>query len=367
MKQKHKGLILLFIAASLLCSCETKVHFTERIIDDNAPNSLWMKTIGDVNGDGKTDMLAGGWENGGMVAYLAPDWEKLKIDSTLKISTDAEVCDVDNDNIQDVVTVVEDALIWFDGQGWNHHLIDSAALHDVEVGYLDNDGLIDIVARDQAEFGHAGDKLYIYQQQPAGEWNIYTKPIPNGEGLVIADVNGDSKQDIIINGYWFENTGNIREWEEHKFTDTWEWRNTFIDVADINNDGLPDMIMSPSELAGNYYHISWFEGSEDTSSIWVEHIVVDSIETVIHFIGAADFNLDGNMDFMIAQMGQGNDPDEVAVYYQQKGDRWEKDVISTGGSHSMRLFDFDQDGDIDALGANHNERILKMWENQTNP
>jgi len=32
----------------------------------------------------------------------------------------------------------------------------------------------------------------------------------------------------------------------------------------------------------------------------------------------------------------------------------------------MRLFDFDEDGDMDAMGANHSENILKMWENQKN-
>jgi len=366
MRHKLKELVYLFIASSLLHGCDTRVHFSERIIDDQAPMSLWMKSTGDVNGDGRTDMLAGGWQKGGIVAYLAPDWKKLEIDSTLRISTDAEVCDVDRNNIQDIVAVVKDALIWFDGRGWDYHLVDSVALHDVEVGYLDNDGLIDIVARDQSEFGHKGDKLYIYHQQPAGEWEVIIKSIPNGEGLVVADMNGDTKQDIVINGHWLENTGNIQEWEAHKFSDTWEWRNAYIDVADINNDGLHDILMSPSELAGNYYHVSWFEASENPGSIWIEHIVVDSIEAVIHFIGAADFNLDGNMDFMIAQMGQGADPDEVAVYYQRNGDRWEKEVISTGGSHSMRLFDFDEDGDMDAMGANHSENILKMWENQKN-
>ena len=66
---------------------------------------------------------------------------------------------------------------------------------------------------------------------------------------------------------------------------------------------------------------------------------------------------------MIAQMQQGNDPDEVAVN-KKKSDNWEKQVISTSGSHSMRLCDFDEDGDMDAFGANHSENIVKMWINE---
>ena len=79
-------------------------------------------------------------------------------------------------------------------------------------------------------------------------------------------------------------------------------------------------------------------------------IVVDSIESVIHFIGDADFNLDGKMDFMLAHMQQGSDPDEVAVYSQKKRNRWEKQDLSNEGCHSMRLLDCDNDGDIDAFG-----------------
>jgi len=32
----------------------------EIIIDDQAPSNLWMKSAGDINGDGKIDLLAGG-------------------------------------------------------------------------------------------------------------------------------------------------------------------------------------------------------------------------------------------------------------------------------------------------------------------
>jgi hypothetical protein len=322
-----------------------------------------MKTIGDINGDGKIDLLAGGREKGGIAAYLAPDWKKQTINDTLKIATDAEVCDLDNNKIPDVVAVVYKALIWLSGPDWKLHLIDSIVAHDVEVYDFDNDGLTDVIARNQGKNGHT---LCFYKQNPLGNWTKYQKEILNGEGLKMADINMDQKQDIVTNGYWFENTGNMVDWIEHKFTDTWTWPNAYIDVMDMNNDGLTDILHSPSEPKGkgNYYHISWFEAPKYPSSIWKEHIVADSVETVVHFIGAADFNSDGKMDIIIAEMQQGADPDEVAIFYNLGKDRWEKQVISTGGSHSMRLFDFDGDGDMDALGANHAEHIVKMWVNE---
>ena len=362
---KVLNLILWMSALGFLWGCNgVKPEFTEVILDDQAPENLWMKSTGDINGDGKTDILAGGWISGGLVAYMAPDWEKRSINDSLKISTDAEVCDLDHNGIPDVVAVVDKALVWFSGPDWNWYVVDSLVGHDVEVNDFDGDGLMDLVVRNQGAFGTSGGHtLYFYYQDPPGTWSTFQKEIVEGEGLKIADLNNDQKQDIVVNGSWLENSGDRADWKEHKFTDTWLWENSAIDVFDMNNDGLPDILHAPSELAGNSYHISWFEAPDDPSAIWKEHIVVDSIETVVHSIGAADFNSDGMADIIIAEMQQGVDPDEVAIYYYRGRDNWEKQVISSSGSHSMRLHDFDGDGDMDVVGANFAEHVVKMWVN----
>ena len=364
MKIFRNILMATFIGFLISCSKENP-QFTEKIIDDQAPEFLWMKTYGDINGDGKTDILVGGWQKGGAVAYLAPNWEKSIINNSLKFSTDGEVRDINNDESADLLSVVDKAIVWFENPNWNLHLIDSIVGHDVEVFDFDDDGLMDVVVRNQGEFGDiGGHTLYFYNQKPMGTWSKYQKEILDGEGLKMGDINNDKKMDVITNGYWFENTGDMTRWIEHKLTDTWNWPNTAIDIADMNNDNLPDILYSPSELAGNNYHISWFEAPKDPSTIWKEHIVADSIETVIHSIGAADFDLDGKIDLIVAEMQQGADPDNVSIFYNKGKNKWEKQVISTGGSHSMRLYDFDGDGDVDVLGANWRENIVKMWINE---
>lgn len=364
MKLFHNILVLIAIGL-FFNNKDKKPLFAEKIIDDQAPAHVWMKTIGDINGDGKTDILVGGRHEGGIVAYLAPDWKKQIINDSLHISTNAEICDLDNNKILDIVVVVNRAIVWLAGPEWTVHLIDSAVAHDVEVYDFDNDGLLDVISRNQGAFGKiGGNMLHFYNQKPLGVWTKYQKEILDGEGLKMGDINKDKKQDIVTNGHWFENTGNMASWEEHKFTDTWTWPNTYIDVADMNNDGLPDILHSPAELAGTYYRISWFEAPKNPSSIWKERIISDSVETIVHSIGAADFNSNGKMDVIVAEMQQGADPDEVTIFYNEGGDTWDKQVISTGGSHSMCLFDFDRDGDMDAVGANFAEHIVKMWVNE---
>lgn len=339
--------------------------FVEKIIDSAAPQRVWMKTIGDINNDKRIDIIAGGWDKGGIVAYLAPSWKKTIICDTLHVSTDAEIADVNNDGRNDIVVTVDKALIWLSAPLWKLHLIDSLDIHDLEVYDLNGDGLKDIVARNQGEWGYKGDTVFIYHQKPAGIFTKSSIPIPDGEGLKVADINNDGKMDIVVNRFWYQNTGDIHKWLPHQYTQTWNWKNTFVAVADVNNDKRPDILLSPSELEKNNYHLSWFEAPKDRAKLWKEHIIIDSVETVVHFIGAADFNLDGLMDIMTAAMEQGKDPDEVIVYQQIKNNRFKKTVISTGGSHSIRLYDFDGDGDMDAFGANHGGHIIKMWENQT--
>lgn len=342
-----------------------KPAFTEIIIDDQGPEHLWTKTTGDINGDGKTDLLVGGWQKGGLVAYLGPDWEKQVINDSLKISTNSEICDVDNNGTPDVVAVINQAIVWFSGPDWTLHHIDSITSHDVEVHDFDGDGIMDVVARNQGAFGNkGGHTLYFYNQKPLGTWTKHQREIADGEGLKMADINDDGKMDIITNAYWYENTGNMAEWKEHQFTDTWTWPNTYIDVADINDDGRLDILHAPAELAKTFYRVSWFEAPEDRSSIWKEHVVADSIETIVHSIGAGDFDGDGNIDIVIAEMQQGADPDEVAIFYNEGDGGWEKQVISTGGCHSMRVFDADDDGDPDIYGANFAEKVVRMWVNQ---
>jgi hypothetical protein len=356
--------LLIFGTIFMFCCSQHYPVFTEMTLDSNLVTDCWTKTIGDLNGDGVNDLVIGGHVSGGIWTYYSPDFIKEQITDKAGASTDAEIADIDNDGDNDLVAVFDNEIFWFENPGWTVHVVkDSLITHDIVVTDFDGDHLIDIAARNQGEFGSSGEKIFILKQVDPNNWSYSEIPIQNGEGLESADLNNDKRSDLIINGSLFENTGNIQQWKEHNFADTWVWKNAFIACSDINNDGRKDIIMSPSELKGTKYRISWFESPENISLKWEEHIVVPDIETVIHFIGGADFNQDGSTDIVYAEMTQGANPDEVAILYNHGGNNWEKRVISTGGSHSMRITDIDNDGDPDLFGANWNDNIVKIWMN----
>jgi hypothetical protein len=52
------------------------LRFEYAVIDANGPLDIWLKSVGDLNGDGRPDLIAGGHESGGLVWYENPTWEK---------------------------------------------------------------------------------------------------------------------------------------------------------------------------------------------------------------------------------------------------------------------------------------------------
>ena len=117
------------------------------------------------------------------------------------------------------------------------------------------------------------------------------------------------------------------------------------------------------------YRISWFESPRDPrSDEWEEHVVEDNVETVHHFIGAADFDKDGQLDIATATMEQAKlKPPEIVVYLNGgKGRKWIKNVVAHKSSHSMRIVDVNSDGLPDLYGTDwRGTQMVELWRNTT--
>jgi hypothetical protein len=370
------AIVILFLISYSLIHPQLKSHakvsssFNKVIIDSQGPDGVWLKTYGDIDGDGLLDLIAGGNNSGGLVWYQNPTWIKHIIDTGGGFSTDAEVVDIDGDGINDLVVLTNNDLRWYKNPGWEVHIIDTRVLHDVEVADFDGDGKVDVVARNQGEFGHRGDELHFYKQISPTSWQHRSIICPDGEGLIVEDIDRDGYIDVVINGSWFKNPGDILngEWTEYSYTSSWTHPNAFVGTGDINGDGRIDIVLAPSELAGQRYRISWFEAPPDPrDSNWTEQIIEDNIEAVLHFVGTGDFDNDGDIDVAAAEMQQGKDPDEIKIYINEDGigGSWSKLVIAATGSHSMRILDIDNDGDLDLFGANWQGNVVELYVNQS--
>ncbi|HMK38777.1 MAG TPA: VCBS repeat-containing protein, partial [Bacteroidota bacterium] len=260
--------ILFLGEISPLLQAQTAVSFTHSTIDASGPLDPWGKAAGDINGDGKIDIIVGGYTSGGLVWYENPGWVKHTVSGRAGFRTDHEVRDIDRDGRNDIVSLGADAngspvIEWFRNPGasgtWTATVISQQTLHDVEVADLDGNGDLDCVARDQEVFGSGrGDIIYVYIQKTPSSWTPFTFSCTNGEGLKVADINRDGKPDIIISGTWFENLGNGTAWKAHSYTTDYTHTSVTVDVADINGDGRADIVLAPAETIGGTYRISWF-------------------------------------------------------------------------------------------------------------
>ena len=347
------GGIIVLLLLGFSSSSAADITFDHVILDRDGPKDPWAKMIGDIDGDGFVDVVIAG-RGGPMVWYAYPTWSKAVIAKG------------------GYKTVYENPRPTGHPakKTWKSHKVANHPTHDVELGDLDGDGDLDIATRDQSEFGHkAGNKIHLWRQDKPDEWTEKVISCPHGEGITLADIDKDSDLDIVIGGIWFENTRDIVNgaWAAHRFA-SWHASAT-VQVADINGDRLPDVVLSPSELKGHFYKLSWFERPSDPKKQnWTEHIVAERVESVIHGLAAADMNGDGAVDVVAAEMHQGADPDEVAVYINRSnGSSWKKQVVSTKGSHYIRVADIGNDGDMDIIGANWSGSYqpIEMWENKS--
>lgn len=353
---------------------DVRVPFKRVVIDANPPDRPWYKMVGDLDGDSDLDVIVGG-AKGPLVWYAYPSWQKRQIAEGGWDGVKGEIADIDGDGDADIVM---GGVAWFSnprigGSSWTMVRIDRQRAHDVEVGDIDLDGRLDVVARDQSAFGKTGNTIYVYRQENPRLWRKHEIPCPHGEGLKLSDIDRDGDPDILIGGQWFENTRGtaVGGWREHVYTRAWTEPDAKVEMADINGDSRLDVVLAPAELRGETYKVAWYEAPADpTNSNWAEHVIVHSIETVIHSLGVGDFDRDGRVDVAIAEMHQGADPDEVCVYLNRKGGRaWQKQLLSTRGSHDIVVADIGGDGDLDIVGANHGGPFcpLELWRNDVNP
>ncbi|MBK8503489.1 MAG: VCBS repeat-containing protein [Saprospiraceae bacterium] len=343
------------------------VAFDHIVIDTNGVVNPWAKICSDIDGNGTTDIIVGG-QRGPLIWYRNPDWQKFDIAAGGYDTVDGEAGDMDGDGDMDVVM---GGLFWYENPGqlsenpeksWNVHRIADHPTHDVELADINGDGRLDVITRNQSDFGtKKGNTIHLWTNLAVGAWDEKILECNHGEGLRVIDLDADGDMDIIGGGFWLENSA--EGWIKHDFANWHASAN--LAVADLNNDNRMDIILTPSELAGQYYRISWFEQPSDlVSQDWTEHPLVDSIECVIHGVDLGDFNGDKIADMTYSEMHQGVDPDEVVVLINlDHGKKWNKILLSEKGSHSIQVEDFNSDGVADILGANWSgeDQSINLW------
>ena len=330
--------------------------------------------LGDINGDGKTDITAG--ENW----YAAPDFKPQPVRKLMPFGKDymqscgEHLYDMDGDGDLDILSIAFTlpVLNWYENPGKGNHAVENWKAHD----------LIDTgVKANEACFLHDFDKdgtpeWIVNSWVPASPMEIYRlvrgedKKVSavkhvvaasgNGHGMGFGDINGDGQDDIVFGGGWYECP------KDGPFSGPWTLRPDFdlphascpVLILDLTGDGKNDLIWGDGHNYGLYWH-EQLEPQSNGMTTWRQHLI-DKKFSQAHALAWEDIDADGKPELITGMRyfaHSGNDPGEhdpvVLSYYDWSPETrtWAKTPIHSGPSGvapgtglQIRVADLDGNG-----------------------
>lgn len=346
-----------------------------KIVVDKAFRSEGV-AVGDVNRDGKLDILAGD------VWYAAPNWEMHEIRPLGKYdpSTGYSNCfaqfaqDVNGDGWVDTIIIglPGGPCLWYENPKntpghWKQRVVGKSACNETPV-------CMDLLG--------SGRPVPIFAVRPQGimawfsapqnldaEWDMHIIAGPSApgteqysHGLGVGDVNRDGRNDVLIAQGWWEapKDPTSANWQFHPANLGPACAN--IIVYDLDADGDNDVITS----SAHDYGIWWFEQLAGTTGPQFKQHLIWKESSQTHAIILADLNKDGLMDLVtgkryFAHMGKDPGEYEPAVMYWFELRRPKKGEVEliphkidddSGVGTQFEVVDLNGDGNLDIVASN---------------
>lgn len=374
-------LMVLSWAVCLHCQAQTagsEVSFKKTHIWDEFYTEA--ATVGDVNKDGKTDIIAGArW-------FEAPDWKAHDIWKHKKFDYTKGYSDSFLNFMMDVNEDGWTDLICFDFPGKEVYWLENPAGQDV----LWKRNLIDSTAFNEspmmADIDGNGKQDLVFSNQKTGRMNWWTSSVkskkvtwkataisePNAKGrgmfahgLGWGDLNADGLKDVIIIGGWWEAPKDLKTspWKFHEANLGFPCSQML--VYDFDSDGDGDVVSGSAHEYGLWWHEQVKDNNQNVS--FIRH-VIDSTFSEVHSIELEDVNNDGLPDLItgkrfFSHQGHGPGGLEPAVVYwfellkdgKQKP-VWVRHLIddTSGVGIQFEAQDMNKDGKLDFVIGNKN-------------
>jgi hypothetical protein len=330
--------------------------------------------IGDVNGDGRLDVVACG-ESGSIVYFEAPehprnmdDWIRVPIagssqDHGSMIRVD--LGDLDGDGRLEILAANKGGADWlaFRREGdarqpdnWKKLSLGTTKMPiNVRAVDIDGDGDVDVFGGSRGE-----GKLVLFENLGNDEpWNDKWREIQltqrhaklgghvtvagtdltysirgNSQGFMLefADLNADGRLDVVLilgNAIgWLEQPAELdKPWKEHLIGILHPDYPTGLKLADINGDGRLDLFVggysyTQRRIDSNSLvatrpcgRLAWFESPADPAQPWRSHNISRRAQGMYDMFVACDVNSDGLLDF-ITTRGNSN-PQDGTIWLEQ--------------------------------------------------
>ncbi|MHC4403948.1 MAG: FG-GAP repeat domain-containing protein [Planctomycetota bacterium] len=369
----------LFVGSLALCQT---YDFELLVIDSdyNEGSKPGWSRLGDIDQDGRVDVVAGGGNHIGW--YKKPGWNELLIGTAG--CNGGVLHDIDGDGELDVVTSVKsegNRVFWFENpnqryprnsqkENWKRRIVDDAPdltfQHDLEIGDIDMDGVPDdfVALFDDYRTGLATVKWYRMPENLESEsWGTrtITKNSPGGVGLAIADIDRDGRNDVVRGGKWYEAPGREhKDWIEYEITAE---HISNVRTVDMDHDGDMDIVAASGWQDSGL--LRWMENRDNGGDFAIHNIAaLCHPEDVV----VLDLDLDGDYAVVTGEMKAETDSTFVVLENADPtNDRtWKKHVVdqSHGISARMNTMDIDGDGDQDIVCDGNAQSHIYVWINK---
>jgi hypothetical protein len=321
-------------------------------------------------------------QSGGFLLAREPgvssDWKKHVIFTGAACAT-AVAGDFTGDSRPDVIANAGGKTRLFAAPDWKETILnpqESIGLIHSEAIDADGDGDLDYVG---AQYTPG---VIFWLEQPeeplaqAWAFHVIDDQVDGIHGLLVGDVNGDGKPDLLANSgqpngpfanslVWYERPEDAREakpWPRHVLAKGDAPGLThYLGLGDVDGDGRADVCTAakggPQDASGKGNWFAWWESPRDLKEPWKKHLIADGHlgATNIH---PGDVNGDGFTDF-VATRGH----DRGVFWFQ--GPAWTKHEIhpTIFGPHCLAVTDLDGDGDVDAATVGKDDRTVAVFIN----
>jgi hypothetical protein len=350
-----------------------KIHLWDEFYTEAA-------TVGDVNKDGKTDIIAGArW-------FEAPDWRVHDIWKPKRFDYTKGYSD---SFLNFMMDVNEDGwldLILFDFPGKEVYWLENPA----GVEALWKRSLIDSVASNESPFmadiDSNGKQDLVFSNNKTGQMNWWSSTVKAkkvtwkrnaiseanakatgmfAHGLGWGDINSDGIKDVIVLGGWWEGPKDMKTSPLRFHEANLGYPCSQMLTYDFDSDGDTDVVSSSAHDYGLWWHEQVKDKNQNVA--FVRH-VIDSTFSELHSIELEDVNNDGLPDLITGKrfyshQGHGPGGQEPAMVYwfellkdgKQKP-VWVRHPIdnNSGVGIQFEAVDMNKDGKLDFVIGNKN-------------
>jgi hypothetical protein len=346
------------------------------VIDDNKPWRAIYLDAADLDGDGRRDIVAGGWwyRNPGNVAEK---WKRTMFGTPFH--NFATLVDVDNDGLLDLAGTQGKAsqanprFVWARNRGNGTFTIYTnlpAAEGDFLQGVVSVQVAPGPLASIALSWHKAGQGIQLLAPprppaNPAVELWTWNRLLPDSqdEDLTAGDIDRDGDQDLLLGTWWLRNDKGT--WAKFVLNPTSgdPDRNR---LGDIDNDGRLDAIVG-FEAINKPGKLAWYQQPADPTTAWTEHVIADVVGPMS--LDVADMDGDGDLDVIVGEHNY-EKPETAALWIFENlegtGKSWKKHQASIGDEHhdGAKAVDIDDDGDIDIISFGWSHPRVLVYENQ---